>query len=141
MEGMGALPLPPPAHPTGATNVMTEILRILNTAYTFPPAVLDVAKSIRDYAAAVLTKAAFTEHAGITLEDDPVKVSDTRTMLPSTLAKSARHLLSCHPHSGIAPRPQRAVRHMPLRGPLRSTSLDSDPPEPRQHNHLYTRPP
>ena len=81
----------PPAHPTGATKVMTKMLRILNTAYTFPPAALEVATSIRDYAAAALTTAAFTEHTGITLEDDPVHVSDTRAMLPSALATSARH--------------------------------------------------
>ena len=51
---------------------MSEMLRILNTAYTFPPAALEVAMSIWGYAAVALTTAAFTEHTSITLEDDPV---------------------------------------------------------------------
>ena len=78
---------------------MIEMLRIMNTAYTSPPAALEVAMSIRDYATAVLTTAALTEHTGITPEDDPVQVSDTRTTLPSILTTSARHLPFCHPHS------------------------------------------
>jgi len=36
----------PPSHPTGEEEVMAETLRILNTAYTFPPSALEVAMSI-----------------------------------------------------------------------------------------------
>jgi len=120
---------------------MTKMIHIMNTAYTFPPAALEAATSIRDYAAATLTMTAFTEHTCITLEDDPVQVSDTRTMPPSTLATSTKHLPSCHTHSGIAPRSQHGVRQRPLRGPPRGGSLNSDPPGPRRNNHPYTRSP
>jgi hypothetical protein len=58
------------------------MLRILTTAYTFPPAALEVAKGVWDYAAAVLNTAASTENTSIKLENDPVQVHDTRTPLP-----------------------------------------------------------
>jgi hypothetical protein len=69
---MKTVPLPPPSHPKGEAEVREEILNILHTTYTFPPAALEAAKSLRDYAEAALATAAFTEHTSITLEDDPV---------------------------------------------------------------------
>jgi hypothetical protein len=62
----------PPSHPTGEAEVKEEMIRLLASAYTFPPTVALVARSIRDYALTALTSAAFTEHTSITLEDDPV---------------------------------------------------------------------
>jgi len=48
------------------------MLRLLTSAYTYPPAVTEVARSIREYAEAALTTTAFAEYTRITLEDDPV---------------------------------------------------------------------
>ena len=89
----------PPSHQTGEAEVMAEMLCILNTAYTPPPAALEVAMSLQDYAAAALTMAAFTEHAIITLEDDPVQVFDARTPPPSKPDSSARDSPPRHSHS------------------------------------------
>jgi hypothetical protein len=82
MEHMKALPLPSPAHPTGEATVNEEMIRLLTSAYTFPPAFVEVAKSIRDYAMTAVTTAAFTEHTSITLEDDPVQVTYTLARSP-----------------------------------------------------------
>jgi hypothetical protein len=89
----------PPSHPTGEDEVTTEMLRILNTAYMFPPAALEVANGIRDYAAAALTTAAFTENTNITLEDDPIQVHDTRIPPPQLPDTSARASPTCHAHT------------------------------------------
>ena len=62
----------PPSHPTGEAAVKEEMIRLLTSTYTFPPACAEVARSFRDYAMAALTTAAFTEHTSIMLEDDPV---------------------------------------------------------------------
>ena len=59
-----------------------EMIRLLTSAYTFPLAVAEVARSIREYALATLTTATFTEHTSITLEDDPVQVTNTQTRSP-----------------------------------------------------------
>ena len=59
-----------------------EMIRLLASAYTFPPTVALVARSIRDYALTALTSAAFTEHTSITLEDDLVQVTNNHARSP-----------------------------------------------------------
>jgi len=88
--------------------------------------------SIRDYAAAALTTAAFAEHTSITLEDDPVPVFNARTPLPSTPDTLARYLPACHSHSGIAPRLQKILRHRPLLSARSNGSPDIASPGPHR---------
>jgi hypothetical protein len=110
---------------------MEEMLHILDTTYIYPLAALEVATAIRDYAEAALTTAAFTEHTSITIEDDPVHVSNARAPSPYIPDTSARHLPPCRLHSGIIPRRQCTPRPRPLLSALATGSPDIDPPPPR----------
>jgi hypothetical protein len=69
-----------------------EMLRLIQTAHPFPPTTIEVVRDIKEYAAAALTTAAFTENTNITLEDDPVQVHDTQHPLPPTPDRSAKDL-------------------------------------------------
>ena len=73
------------------------MIKLLTSAYTFPPAVAEVAKSIRDYAFAALTTAAFTDHTSITLEDPGIHYPcpaplDRRPFGPALTNKSSLHM-------------------------------------------------
>jgi hypothetical protein len=72
----------PPFHPTGEAAVKEEMIGLFASAYTFPPTAAEIAKSIRDYPMAALTTAAFTEYTSITLEEDPVQVTNTHARSP-----------------------------------------------------------
>ena len=58
------------------------VLTVLTTAYPFPPATLEAAQPLRDYAAAALTTVAFTAHTNFTLTEEGVMVRPLLTMTP-----------------------------------------------------------
>jgi hypothetical protein len=120
----------PPSHPKGEAEVMEEMFSILNTPYTFPSVAIEVAKSLRDYAEAALTTAAYTEHTSITLGDDPVQVSNARTPFPCLPDPAVRPLTLCHSHSRIISRLSRTLRRWPLLSSLANWGPDNGPSDP-----------
>jgi len=105
------------------------MLKLLNTAYAFPPTALEAAKSLRDYAEAALTTAAFIEHTSITLKDDPVQVPIAHNPLldlpePSARPSPMRHFYAPR----IKLRLSGTLRRRLSPGPLTSGSPASGPP-------------
>ena len=59
-----------------------NILTLLTTAYTFPPAALEAAQSLRDCVEAALTTATFTSHTNFPLTEEGAMVRPLLTMPP-----------------------------------------------------------
>jgi len=84
--------------------------------------------SIRDYAVAALTTVAFTEHTIITLEDDPVQVSNAKIPSYCLPDPSGWPLPICYLHSGLISRLSKTLRRRPLLSSLANGGPDKGPP-------------